>query len=277
MLDHFLTNINALLPEPQASLLAGMLFGVRRTMPDNLHEALIVTGTLHVVALSGMNISIIIRVLTGMFIYLFGKVAGLFLTLAGILSFVLLVGPSETIVRASIMGSLSLVAMAFGRKDIPLLSLIFAVVIMITINSEVVSSLSFQLSVFATLGIILFGGGEFLRSSIEDESPSLFPRILSSLRRFSIENFRVTLAAQIFTAPLILFYFNRLSLISPFANVAVGWLVAPITYLGFIAVLFSEVWWPLGRLAGIVVWVPLSLFISIVETFSQMPYASVEF
>ena len=267
MLNHLVGSVNALLPEPHASLLAGMLFGVRATMPDDFYEALIITGTLHVIALSGMNVSIIIRLLFGIMGKIFGKTTGLVLTITGIVGFVFLVGPSATIIRASIMGSLTLIALWFGRKDIPLLSLVFTVLIMILLNHDLISSISFQLSVFATLGIILFAGKEkfFVKN------------VWSGIWWFIKDNLRVTLSAQIFTTPLILFYFNRVSIISPFANVAIGWLIGPITYLGFMTVFLAQIWWPLGRFASLIVWVPLSFFIWIVKTFSQIPFASIEF
>ncbi|MCR4263105.1 MAG: ComEC/Rec2 family competence protein [Candidatus Roizmanbacteria bacterium] len=287
MLEHFISTINSLLPEPQASLLAGMLFGVRRDMPEDFYSALISTGTLHVIALSGMNISIIIRLLIGVFMSMLGRVIGIVLTLLAIMGFVILVGASPTIIRASIMGSLSLIAMWFGRKDLPLLSLFFAVSIMLIINNDLISSISFQLSVFATLGIILFAGNsetanKFLvkNSPHPDTQYSLtvfLQKIWLMGTAFIKDDLRVTLSAQIFTAPLILFYFNRMSFISPIVNLATGWLVAPITYLGFMTVLLAQIWWPLGRLASLIVWVPLTLFIWIVETFSQVPFASIEF
>ena len=297
MLDHFISTINRLLPEPHASLLAGMLFGVRATMPDDFYEALIVTGTLHVIALSGMNVSIILRVLFDMLVGVCGKYIGVLLTLISLISFIILVGPSATIVRASIMGSLAVFAALIGRKDLPLLSLFLTAVTMILINNELISSISFQLSVFATLGIILFGAkgnmskniteAKILKETIIEKKvlgykneiniiPGFMHTFGSNLLNFLKANLQVTLSAQLFTTPLILFYFNRVSFISPVANVAVGWLIAPITYLGFVAVFLAQIWWPLGRLASLVVWVPLSLFIWSVETFSQVPFASVE-
>jgi competence protein ComEC len=177
--------------------------------------------------------------------------------------------------------------MWFGRKDLPLLSLFFAVSIMLIINNNLISSISFQLSVFATLGIILFAGNsETANKFLVKNSPHLdtkyslkvfLQKIWLMGTAFIKDDLRVTLSAQIFTAPLILFYFNRMSFISPIVNLATGWLVAPITYLGFMTVLLAQIWWPLGRLASLVVWVPLTLFIWIVETFSQVPFASIEF
>lgn len=265
--------INQNLPEPQASLLAGMLFGVRRQMPSEFYEALVATGTLHVIALSGMNISIIIRLLFDFSAAVFGKLFGTLFTIFGIIGFVLFVGASPTIVRASLMGSLSILAVYFGRRDIPLLSLFLTAVAMLLIKPSIISNLSFQLSFLSTLGIILFAREKYVEGKKVKHGNSL----LSSIKKALKIDFKVTLSAQLFTLPVIFYNFHRVSLISPFANITTGWLVAPITYLGFLAVLLSLIWNKLGYLAFLIVWAPLTVFVIFVRLFSQVPFASFQF
>ena len=252
-----------------------MLFGVKRDIPDDFYSALVTTGTLHVIALSGMNISIIVRLLFESTSSFFNKRLAGSITFSGIIAFVLLVGFSASIVRASIMGCIGVLAVIIGRKDIPLISLFLTTLIMILLDPLVISSISFQLSIFATLGILLFAGNKL---PVHKKKTNTIVNNLLVMKFISFlkDDLRVTLSAQVFTLPLILFYFQRVSLISPLTNVAVGWLVAPITYLGFLTVFFSLVWLPLGRMAAVITWVPLNLFIWFVELTSSIPYASLE-
>lgn len=260
------STINKILPEPHASLLSGMLFGVKTSMPDEFYKSLITTGMLHVIALSGTNISIIVRLMFDGFGTFLGKTAGVLITILAILWFIFLVGPTPTIVRAGIMGTISVSAVLFGRRDIPLISLFCTVMAMALISPSLITNVSFQLSVGATLGIIVFGGNEeVLRANM-----SLFGRAYDFLKR----ELRVTLAAQVFTVPIIFYYFHRISLISPVANVAVGFLVGPITILGLVMVTAGLVWFPLGIMMSYLVWPLLEIFIVVINILAKVPVAS---
>lgn len=266
--NYLLRIINSHLSEPQAGLLAGMLFGVKAKMPHDFYEQLVTTGTLHVVSLSGMNISIITKLLFDGTSFIFGKIAGTLATIGGIIAFVFFVGPSPSIVRAAIMGSLTILGSLFGRKDIPLLTFFLTAVTMYLFNHEIISNLSFQLSFLSTFGIILFSGNKKENKA----EKSLFSIIKGSIR----DDLKVSLSAQLFTLPIILFNFRRLSLISPIANIFVGWLLAPITYLGFLALFISFLSKTLGFLAFLIVWVPLTVFVNIIKLFSLVPFASIK-
>jgi len=261
--------INSNLSEPQASLLSGMLFGVKNEIPKDFYDALIVTGVLHVVSLSGMNISIITRVLFEWTSIVLGKLAGTILTILGIIAFVLFVGPSPTIVRASIMGLITIAGVYFGRKTFPLLSLFLAALTMFLIDKNIVSNLSFQLSFLSTLGIILFAREKLKNKAREN--------IFGFIKKALFSDLRVTLSAQLFTLPVIFYNFKRISLISPLANIFTGWLVPPITYLGFFAIFISLISKTLAFFAFLIVWVPLTAFICLVNLFAQVPLASINF
>ena len=122
MTNPFIEVINQVLPEPQASLLNGILFGIKAHFPKELFEALITTGTIHIIALSGQNISILTAIVSKMTLP-FGRKLSCLLTVAGVVGFVIFVGVEATTIRAAIMGSLSLLAIYFGRKNWSLLSL----------------------------------------------------------------------------------------------------------------------------------------------------------
>lgn len=263
MANPFLFVINAVLPEPHASLLVGILFGVKATMPKSFYDQLITTGLLHVIALSGINITILTN-LTAQGTLVFGRRWSAILTAGIIAGFVLFVGPSPSIVRAALMGAISLFSVYFGRKNWGLLSLILAAGIMLFINFQLLGDLSFQLSFLATLGLLLAN------------------RNSNCQKRFGAwywfkENMRLTFYAQLFTVPLILYKFHRLSIIAPIANIATEWVVQPIMILGFILAILGSIWMPLGRIMGWIVWVPLQYFITVVGLLAGIPGASVNF
>src|SRR3989344_1590781 len=131
-----------------------MLFGVRAEMPYPFYLALRNTGVLHVIALSGMNISILIDIVAKATGFLGKKISGI-VAIVFIFTLVIFVGPSPTIIRASIMGSMSLLAILFGRRYWSLLALFLTSGIMILVRPEWLSEISFQLSFLATFGIIL--------------------------------------------------------------------------------------------------------------------------
>ena len=250
------TVLGRLLPEPQVGLLSGILFGTRATMGKELIDAFITTGTIHIVALSGQNLSIFTGTFAGWLTSVVSRRIASLLTLFMLVWFLWFVGLSPSLVRAVIMGSLTLLAVIFGRRNISLLSLALAVSIMLLLNPLWMSDLGFQLSVLATLGIILFGGSQ--RSS-----------------NIIVSDLRVTLAAQLFTTPLIFFHFHRLSLIAPLTNVLIGWTMPFIMGLGWVAAIASYIWQPLGIFPTWAAWVLLTYVIRVVEITARLPFAGI--
>lgn len=89
------------------------------------------------------------------------------------------------------------------------------------------------------------------------------------------DDLRLTLAAQSLTVPLILFHFHRISLISPFANLAIGWVIGPLTGLGWVTVVAGWAWLPLGQAFALIDWLFLEYLVRTVQFMSRVPLASV--
>lgn len=267
MPNPFIPLLNSYLPEPQASLLNGVLFGTKANMPKSFYEALIATGTLHVIALSGINISIIINLIAKITLFTGRKLSSL-LTIILIVGFVVFVGASPSIVRAAIMGSMSLFAVFFGRRDWGLLSLFLSGGMMLLIDFSLIRNISFQLSFLATFGIILANKKEECQ-----KENRLFGQIIHWFK----VNLRLTLAAQMFTLPIILYNFRRISLIAPVANLTTEWVMQPVMVLGFVTAFLGYIWHPLGIISSWIVWVPLTYFITVIEWLAKVPGASVNF
>ena len=255
----FTSVINQVLPEPHAGLLAGILFGTKATLSNDFLEALTTTGTLHIIALSGMNISILAGLsITTLLRFVSKRVASL-LTIFIIIGFVWFVGVSPSVVRAAIMGSLTLLSVVSGRQSWTLLTYCFTIAVMLFVKPDWLGSLSFQLSALSTLGIILFA------------------KNTSGKKNVLVDDLRVTLSAQVFTIPLILFVFRRISLVSPLTNILIGWTIAPVTGIGMVMAVAGWIWLPLGYILGWVNWVLLEYLIVMVRWTAKIPFSSVGF
>ena len=156
------------------------------------------------------------------------------------------------------MGSLGLIATLYGRKKTAFISLLVSVVCIAIIKPEWLTTISMQLSVGATLGIILFGTGNASDSSI-------------------IKDLRTSLAAQIFTAPMIFFYFKQVSLISPLANLLVSPLVAPLMIFGFMTSILGKLYWLLGLPTAYICYGLLTYMIAVINMLSKIPGAFFQF
>ena len=297
----FASLINQILPEPHAGLLAGILFGTKATLSKELVAALTTSGTLHIVALSGMNITILSSLVNVTLLRVVNRRIGSVVTILLIIGFILFVGPSPSVIRAGIMGGISLLAIIFGRQTWGLLSWMLAVSTMLLLNPSWITDLSFQLSALATLGMILFGSSvgeaaqvarpnsEVLRSVGSPSAPPAptavnlnlygLPAAITPLWqlvwRVVRDNLRLTLAAQVFTIPLIFWHFHRMSLISPLANVLIGWVLQPLTVLGLLAAIGGWIFLPLGQVLGWVTWALLQYVIVVVEWTARVPGASI--
>lgn len=267
MNNPFIPILNSLLPEPHASLLNGILFGTKASMPNEFYQALVTTGTLHVIALSGMNITIMITLIAALTLFL-GRRVSIILTIAFLVFFVLFVGPTPSVVRAAIMGCMSLTAVYFGRQDWGMLGLFLAAGIMLLTNFSLISNLSFQLSFLATFGIILAG-----RSLKCQQGKGWLYKLYFPLK----ENLALTLSAQLFTLPVLFYNFHRISLISPVSNLLIGWTVQPVMVLGLVTAIAGSIWLPLGMIPAWFTWVPLCYFINVIQLLARIPGASIQF
>src|SRR3989344_1101175 len=289
-MDYFSSLINSYLPEPHASLLNGILFGTPlKNVTNNFYNNLKLVGLIHIVVLSGMNITLLSAVVLNMLVPMIGRRYAMIATIIIILIFVYFVGIEPPVVRAATMGILSLVGLLFGRKTLALYTLFLTSVILIIIFPEWLKSISFQLSFGATLGIILFGN-----VSSEEEKPPLNPllskegnqrgggnshgqkSVIGNLKSYLLEELRISLAAQIFTVPIIFFYFRQISFIAPLANLMVAWMIAPIMIFGMITVVVGLVWWQGGFVLSWLSYGLLSIIVFVVEWFAKIPYASVK-
>ena len=266
--------IARILPEPEASLLTGILLGVEAGIPKRVQEAFATTGTTHVIAISGFNIS----VLAGMLSIATRRLAGqrwvALLTIAGIWTYTILVGADPAVVRAAIMGSSYLAARHFGREGYALNGCLLTALLMTLQNPLVLWDVGFQLSFAATLGLIFYAPrfGERAHHWLSRVLPTGWvDRALGLLS----EALLVTLAAQITTLPLLLHHFGLLSLVSFLTNGLILPVQPVVMLCGGLATGLGLAWLLLGRVLGWAAWLPLAYTIRVVEWTASFPQASV--
>lgn len=262
---YFVSKLSQVLPEPQNSLLLGLLVGARRSLPADLLEVFKITGVTHIIAISGFNISIITRLL-GRFVQKYlGPRWSLIISALVVLGFVVITGAQASVVRAAIMGMLVVIALNVGRASQMFNALILAAGVMVFLKPQILLfDTGFQLSFLATLGLI----------SLADYFERFFHKVPEA---FEIRgSLCATLSAQIFVWPLLIFYFDQLSVIAPLANVLILPLIPWAMFFGFLSGLLALVWLPLSYLAAWITWAFLSYQIKITEALSQVPFAAVK-
>jgi competence protein ComEC len=204
------------LPEPQSSFGLGLLIGQRTTLPQNITLALTAVGLVHIVAVSGYNLTILVRAVGR--INLGSKYQKLVLSLALIAGFILVTGFSASIVRAAFVSVLSLWAWYYGRQIKPIVLISFAAAVTGLWNPFYVwGDLGWYLSFLAFFGVLVIA--PLIAARFFRKSPKLLTMVVLE-----------TLSAEIMTLPLILMTFSQLSLIALVANALVVPLV-PIAML----------------------------------------------
>lgn len=206
------------LPEPHASLLAGLTLGSKAGLPASFWETLKKTGTAHVVVASGMNVTLVASFLIGILILLLPRKKAIPLALVGVWTYSLLSGFDAPIVRAAIMGSVTFVAQILGRLQAASRALFLSAALMLIIKPDWITDLGFILSFVATASLMLF---ERKIASLIRFVPGIFREGLST-----------SLAAQIGVAPILFVTFGQFNPLSPIINALVLWTIAPITIIG---------------------------------------------
>jgi competence protein ComEC len=271
---HGLQTIYRLFPDPEASLFAGILLGMDEGIPKDVEQAFEDSGTAHIIAISGFNMAIVAGLFAGLFGRLLGRRKGALASLIAIGLYTLLVGASASVVRAALMSGLSVFAAQVGRRQDGLNTLAFVAALMALFNPQILWDVGFQLSFLATLGLVLYVGPltEAFTSLLARRLP---PERVQRLARPVGEYFLWTLAALATSLPLTAYYFQRLPLVAPLANLAILPAQAPLMVLGGLAMLVGMFSLPLGQLAAYLAWPFAAYTIRTVEWMAGLPRASI--
>lgn len=211
--ESFVSALQKVLPEPEASLAAGLVIGTQGGFPPELKQEFINTGTIHLIAVSGFNVTIVLKIFSD-WLKPFGRWIAFIVGTLGLVGFIIITGGQASVVRAGIMGWLFLLAMFSFRQFHVRNALFIAGAIMIAFEPKIiVTGIGFQLSFGAMLGLIYIS--PLIKGYIEKNN------ILKRIPNFLSAALEETLGAQIAVAFLILGHFGRLSLIAPIPNLLI--------------------------------------------------------
>lgn len=255
-----------LLPAPESGLMVGLILGGSANLSKQVQDNFSKTGLTHIVAVSGYNVTIVAEylMLLGIFLGLWRKQAFYF-ALVGIFLFVVMTGMPASAVRAGVMGSLLIWAMKNGRLANSQNAIISAAGVMLVFNPLLLRwDVGFQLSFGATIGIIYFYP-LIEKYSIKKNGISFLSEILF-----------LTLSAQVFVLPIILNDFQKLSVISPLANLLVLPIIPLTMLLGFIMVVLSFIFPPLATVFAWLTFLPLKYETSVINFLANLKFSSVE-
>ena len=260
----FVTRMENLFPEPESSLLGGLLLGDRKSLPKDIIEDFKEAGLVHILVLSGYNVTIVADIIMKLCAFL-PRLIGRLLGVVSIVLFALMTGASATTIRASIMALIALLARSTDRRYSVSRALIVAAFFMVLENPLIlVFDASFELSFLSTLGLIIV-------------SPLVSERLGFVTERFKLrEIVSTTVSTQLFVLPFLLYTMGQISVISFISNIFV---LPVIPY----AMLFGSVSIALGFLSEFlaqpIAWIaalPLSYILRAVSFFGHVPFASVQ-
>jgi competence protein ComEC len=247
------------LSPPQSSILGAMLLGDKSRISDKLKNKLNIVGLRHITCVSGMHIAILTTILMSLLIGLgLWRQSAFYITVILIVLFITMIGFQASAIRAGIMGLLFLAGQHFGRKSFSPRAIVIAAAIMLAINPLLLlNDIGFQLSFLAVIGIIYF-----------------LPVFQKWFRRIpNIFQFRnilaMTLSAQIFTLPILIYNFGYVSLISPISNVLIVPLLPYIIGFGFLFALTGIFSQTLGWILSLPCWFLLTYLVKILNLLSQ--------
>ncbi len=249
-------------PGTPGALTLGLLIGDDTALTNSERDDLRHAGLSHLTAVSGWNVTLVISAVGLLFLRLglrgWGWTVAQLVALCG---FVWIVGLEPPVTRAAIMAVAGLVAIRLGRPAHSVTVLVISAAVMVAVSPPALSSLSFQLSVLATLGLILAAR---MTASLEGWHTVLVTPLVA------------TATIGLVTAPLLAAEFGTLSLLTVPANILAGPLVPAATIAGVIVVAASPVE-PLAAVSGVLAWLLSGLLLWIARALSNVPYGYHEF
>jgi len=273
--DRLAATLGRVLPEPQASLAQGITLGERGGIPAGVEDEFVRSGTAHVLAISGVNLTIVAGILVSLTIWLLGRrhYVYIWVTLGMAWLYALLTGLEPPVLRAVVMLNVFLLADLFGRQRSGLIALLLAAALMAGVTPSVVGEASFQMSFAAMAGLVLVApplqsAGRRLVGADDGQGA------VRSAAAFVTDSLAVSLAAVVAVWPLVAHYFGLVSWVGPFATLLALPALSAVIIGGMLAGGLGLVFLPLGQALGWLVWLPLSYLLLVAKGFAALPGAS---
>ncbi len=260
--EKFLSKISIAIPKPESILMGGLILGEKSAFSQDLRTSFINTGTIHVVALSGYNITIVAEWIMKILAFLprnFAFGGGIL----GIVLFIMMAGGASTAIRAGVMAILALIGKATGRNYDVGRALVLAGAGMIFLNPFILAfDVSFELSFIATVAVIFF-------------SPKLEKYFLWIKWKWLRDLVSITVAAYIFVMPFILYKMGNLSFVALPANFLILPFIPMTMLAGFLSGIFGFISSWLALPFNFLSYGLLHYELSTVDFFSHLPFAAI--
>ncbi|MEK7551759.1 MAG: ComEC/Rec2 family competence protein [Patescibacteria group bacterium] len=224
IINNFRSNLDPI----SSGLMLGIVFGIKENLPKEFLNDIQITGVMHVIAASGMNVTMVSAFLFFLFKSFLKRQLAISFSVIGIIFYAAVAGFEPSIVRASIMGIIVFSAQILGRQQFSLHTLLITAFVMLFVSPQLLFNTGFALSFSATLGLLYI--------------PELFKKWQNSLT----ESFITTISAQIATLPILLTNFGNYSLLSIVVNGLVLWTIPLLMVLGGLASFFIFIFPPLA-------------------------------
>lgn len=257
------------LPEPEASLAAGIAFGRDGNLSQESKEAFNRSGLRHLVAVSGSNVSLVAAVTLALAIPLIGRRRAWIPAALTIGVYLLAAGFSPSVVRAGVMAGIYLVGGISGRPQSGLPALGAALILMTFVEPANALDVGFQLSMAATAGLLTLApwlSYAFELGMLKTRLP--VPRWVTQVSALSV-------AASLSTAPIMWASFGELSLVSPAANLVVEPVFVVAFWTSLVAAVLGAWSDQLGWLAGVAAYFPLAFIDGVATAAASLPFASI--
>lgn len=250
-----------ILPPEKAAFLSGIVFGERAEFSKEFKEAMTKSGTTHLVALSGYNITVIILAFGAAFKWFLNRKTAFWLTVAAITAFVLMTGAEASVVRAAIMGGIVLLAGKIGRVKSMRNAIAVAAFLMAIFNPKILPfDVGFQLSFMALLGIVYLSPAIKIFLKMKNGGGFLNWR----------ENMLTTVSAQLAVIPILLVNFGNFSITSFLPNILILEAVPITMFFGFLVGAAGILFLPLAQILAWFAGLFLFYEIAVIKIFSEI-------
>lgn len=266
---NILNRLEEIFPADTAAFAKALLLGDTTDLSYEQDIAMRTTGIRHIVATSGLHVSILFSL-----IYLLsGKMRSVtaLLGIPVLILFAFVAGLSPSILRATVMQILMILAMLLRREYDPPSALSLSVIVILLLSPFAVTSASFQLSCGCVVGIFLFVPK--LQNYIYQKIPGFTRK--AKVARAILSVVSVSISTMVVTTPLCALYFGNISLIGVLANLLTLWAVSFIFYGIVIALLLSFLWLPLGAAVGYVCSALIYFVLLVADVLQHVPFAAV--
>ncbi|XNL77285.1 ComEC/Rec2 family competence protein [Actinomadura madurae] len=253
----------ARLPPDQRGVLPGMVVGDTSRLAPDLADDFQTAGLTHLLVVSGANLAIVIGAVLGLC-----RFAGLGhrrappVAVLAVFAFVVVARPEPSVLRATVMGFIGLLALFTGRRRQGIPALAAAVLLLVLIDPELARSYGFALSVLATAGLLVL-------------APPWRDRLARRLPGPLADALAVAAAAQVAVAPVLVMLSGEIGVLAVVANLLAAPAVAPATLLGALAAVTAPASLPLAR---VIVWpagLAVAWIIRVARTTADLPYATI--